>query len=73
MKKKSKFIPIINRIKLYLAVSIAKTITFLVRSLGFGAASVLPGAIARRIEPKLLQFLSQQVKKGVILIAGTNG
>ncbi len=73
MKKKSKFIPIINRIKLYLAVSIAKTITFLVRSLGFGAASVLPGAIARRIEPKLLQLLSQQVKKGVILIAGTNG
>ena len=43
------------------------------RSLRLGAASVLPGAIARRIEPRLLQLLSQQVKSGVILIAGTNG
>nr|WP_199291124.1 Mur ligase family protein [Sphaerospermopsis sp. FACHB-1094] len=56
-----------------LAVSIAKSVTFLVRSLRLGAASVLPGSIARRIEPRLLQLLSQQVKNGVILIAGTNG
>jgi UDP-N-acetylmuramyl tripeptide synthase len=38
-----------------------------------GAASVLPGSLARRIEPRLLQLLTQQVKNGVILIAGTNG
>ncbi|BDI19430.1 hypothetical protein ANSO36C_52320 [Nostoc cf. commune SO-36] len=42
-------------------------------TLRLGAGSVLPGAIARRIEPRLLQLLSQQVKNGVILIAGTNG
>ncbi|MBD2139558.1 Mur ligase family protein [Anabaena sp. FACHB-1237] len=62
-----------NKLRLGLAVSIAKSITFLVRSLNIGAASVLPGAIARKIAPNLLQLLSQQVKNGVILIAGTNG
>ncbi|TAE61932.1 MAG: Mur ligase family protein [Nostocales cyanobacterium] len=68
-----KKIQLIDRVKLGLAVSIAKSVTFLVRSLRLGAASVLPGSIARRIEPQVLQLLSQQVKNGVILIAGTNG
>jgi lipid II isoglutaminyl synthase (glutamine-hydrolysing) len=66
-------IKLIDRVRLGFAVSVAKSVTFLVRSLRLGAASVLPGSIARRIEPRLLQLLSQQVKKGVILIAGTNG
>lgn len=63
----------IDRIKLGLAVSTAKTVTFLVRLFRLGAASVLPGEIARRLQPKLLQLLSFQVKRGVILVAGTNG
>jgi UDP-N-acetylmuramyl tripeptide synthase len=62
-----------DRLRLGFAVSAAKSVTFMVRSLRLGAASVLPGSIARRIEPRLLQLLSQQVKNGVILIAGTNG
>ncbi|WP_193193712.1 MurT ligase domain-containing protein [Nostoc sp. MG11] len=70
MRKKIQFI---DRLRLGLAVSVAKSVTFLVRLLRLGAASVLPGSIARRIEPRLLQLLSQQVKNGVILIAGTNG
>jgi len=68
-----KKIKLIDRLRLGFAVSAAKTVTFGVRSLRLGAASVLPGSIARRIEPRLLQLLSQQVKNGVILIAGTNG
>ncbi len=63
----------IDRLKLGLAVSMAKTVTFLVRLFRLGAASVLPGEIARRLQPKLLQLLSFQVKRGVILVAGTNG
>jgi UDP-N-acetylmuramyl tripeptide synthase len=63
----------IDRLRLGLAVSVAKSVTFVVQSLRLGAASVLPGSIARRIEPRLLQLLSQQVKNGVILVAGTNG
>ncbi len=66
-------IQVIDRVRLGFAVSMAKSVTFLVRSLRLGAASVLPGSIARRIEKRLLELLSQQVKKGVILIAGTNG
>jgi lipid II isoglutaminyl synthase (glutamine-hydrolysing) len=66
-------IKVIDRLRLGFAVSVAKSVTFIVRSLRLGAASVLPGSIARRIAPQLLQLLSQQVKNGVILIAGTNG
>lgn len=66
-------IGLIDRVKLGLAVSVAKSVTFAVRTFRLGAASVLPGSIARKIEPRLLQLLSQQVKNGVILIAGTNG
>ncbi|MFO5494223.1 MAG: MurT ligase domain-containing protein [Cuspidothrix sp.] len=66
-------IRVIDRLRLGFAVSIAKSVTFFVRSLRLGAASVLPGSIARRIEPRILELLSQQVKNGVILIAGTNG
>jgi UDP-N-acetylmuramyl tripeptide synthase len=63
----------IDRLRLGAAVLTAKTVTFMVRSLRLGAASVLPGEIARRLQPKLLQLLSCQVNQGVILIAGTNG
>ncbi len=66
-------IKLVDRLKLGLAVSIAKTVTFGVRLLRLGAASVLPGEISRRIQPNLLQLLSCQVKQGVILVAGTNG
>ncbi|MEH1901956.1 MAG: Mur ligase family protein [Nostoc sp.] len=66
-------IQFIDRLRLGFAVSVAKSVTFIVQFLRLGAASVLPGSIARRIEPRLLQLLSQQVKNGVILIAGTNG
>ncbi|MBD2387635.1 MurT ligase domain-containing protein [Cylindrospermum sp. FACHB-282] len=66
-------IQFIDRLRLGFAVSVAKSVTFLVRSLHLGSASVLPGSIARRIEPRILELLSQQVKNGVILIAGTNG
>jgi UDP-N-acetylmuramyl tripeptide synthase len=66
-------IKLVDRLRLAIAVSVAKSVTFGVRSLRLGAASVLPGEIARRIQPQLLQLLSSQVKRGVILIAGTNG
>jgi len=69
----SKKIELIDRLRLGLAVLTAKTVTFIVRSLRLGAASVLPGEIARWIHPQLLHLLSCQVKQAVILIAGTNG
>ena len=62
-----------EKIRLAIAVATAKTITAFVRWLRLGAASVLPGAIARRLYPQLLPLLWSQVKQGVILVAGTNG
>ncbi len=63
----------VDRLRLGLAVAVAKTVTAGVRLLNLGAASVLPGAIARRFHPKLLSLLCEQVKQGVILVVGTNG
>ena len=59
--------------RLSLAVIIARVITFLVRRLGLGAASVLPGAIALRLYPQLLSVLCNQISQGIILVCGTNG
>lgn len=63
----------VDRIRLGLAVTVAKTVTAVVRLLNLGAASVLPGAIAHRFHSKLLFLLCEQVKQGVILVIGTNG
>lgn len=66
-------IQLIDRLRIGFAVTTAKAVTLGVRWLRLGAASVLPGELARRIQPQILQQLSCQVKRGVILIAGTNG
>lgn len=64
---------LIDRIRLGLAVGIAKTVTQIVKMLKLGAASVLPGEISRRLHPRLLPLLFEQVNYGVILVVGTNG
>lgn len=66
-------ISIINRLRLGVSVGASKTVTSMVRLLRLGAASVLPGEIARRLQPKVLPLLFEQVRRGVILIVGTNG
>ena len=62
-----------ERLRLAVAVAIAKGVTTAVRSLRLGAASVMPGSIAARLQPRALPMLWQQVRQGVILVAGTNG
>ncbi|NES23291.1 MAG: DUF1727 domain-containing protein, partial [Symploca sp. SIO3E6] len=64
---------VINKLRLNLSVGAAKTVTSLVRLFRLGAASVLPGEIARRLQPEILPLLLEQVRRGVILIVGTNG
>lgn len=56
-----------------IAVLTAKTVTAVIRTLKMGAASVLPGTISKRLHPQILALLSQQIKYGVIIVAGTNG
>lgn len=64
---------LLDRARLGLAVALAKTVTAVIRKLGLGAGSVLPGEIANRLHPKLLTLLCEQVREGIILIVGTNG
>ncbi|BAW96255.1 UDP-N-acetylmuramyl tripeptide synthase [[Synechococcus] sp. NIES-970] len=64
---------IFDGLRLAIACSLGKTITGVVRGLKLSAGSVLPGAIARRIFPDILPDLFKQARKGVILVAGTNG
>ena len=64
---------LLDRVRLGLAVGVAKTVTGVVRWLRLGAASVLPGEISRRLHPRLLPLLFEQVSQGVILVVGTNG
>ena len=64
---------LLDRIRLGLAVGVAKVVTQTVRTLKLGAASVLPGEISRRLHPRLLPLLFEQVSQGVILVVGTNG
>ena len=64
---------IFDRLRLGVSVETAKTVTSLVRFFRLGAASVLPGATVRRLQPRVLPLLLQQVRRGTILIVGTNG
>ncbi|MEB3173578.1 MAG: Mur ligase family protein, partial [Cyanobacteriota bacterium] len=63
----------LDRLRLGGAVAVAKSVTAAVKFLRLGAASVLPGEIARRLHPRMLSLLCRQVKGGVILVVGTNG
>jgi UDP-N-acetylmuramyl tripeptide synthase len=64
---------IIDNFRLGLAVATAKIITGIVKVFKLGSASVLPGEIASRFHPQLLNLLSTQLSKGLILVVGTNG
>lgn len=63
----------IDNLRLAAAVMAARAIALAVRLLRRGAGSVLPGSIARKIQPNALALLAAQVKQGAILVAGTNG
>jgi lipid II isoglutaminyl synthase (glutamine-hydrolysing) len=64
---------LLQSIHLGMAAATAKTITRAVKLLKLGAASVLPGSIAKRIYPHILPLLFQQVRQGAIIVVGTNG
>jgi lipid II isoglutaminyl synthase (glutamine-hydrolysing) len=55
-----------------LAIAAGKAAAALARRLRRGGTA-LPGAVARRIQPRLLTELTAQLPRGVVLVAGTNG
>lgn len=59
--------------KLPLAILGGKATGNLIRMLGAGLGSNLPGRVARYIEPAILSRISSQARQGVIAVTGTNG
>ena len=58
---------------LILAILVSKVITKFLRLTKSGGGTALPGLIALKIEPKLVEKLAKQFKKGSIIVTGTNG
>lgn len=56
-----------------IAVICGKLAYWIVRKTGRGSGSVIPGQIARRIDPEILAELSGMVRRKVIAVTGTNG
>ena len=59
--------------KRLLAIWLGKIINFISSMGKFGAGSTWPGHVSLKINPKIISQLTSQLKKGTILIAGTNG
>lgn len=55
------------------AVVAAQMASFLIKKAGLGLGSNLPGRIARKVSPTILQDLAQQSLRGVLAVTGTNG
>jgi UDP-N-acetylmuramyl tripeptide synthase len=56
-----------------LAVLTSKALTTGIRRLGRGGGTALPGLVAHRIDPRLLDKLAARLPAGTIVVAGTNG
>lgn len=55
------------------AVDVAKLLARLSRHGGRGGGTALPGLVAEKVAPGLVRQLGQQIKKGTIVVTGTNG
>jgi UDP-N-acetylmuramyl tripeptide synthase len=56
-----------------LVIVVAKLISFVSKTLGFGAGETWPGEVALRLRPHVAQSLAGALSRGCILVAGTNG
>jgi len=63
----------LNRLRLLLALLATRLITYLIRLLGRGKGSSLPGMIALKIHPDLIREGASRVRLGIIMVTGTNG
>ncbi len=60
-------------LRLAAAVAAARLAGAASRALGRGGGTALPGLVAERIAPDLLERLSAQLPRGAIVVTGTNG
>ncbi|MBE3575015.1 MAG: DUF1727 domain-containing protein [Firmicutes bacterium] len=62
-----------TNLRFVVALILAKLAGFFSRRLGRGGGTTLPGRLALRICPEVLEILASQLSDGVVLITGTNG
>ncbi|MBS0653122.1 MAG: Mur ligase family protein [Verrucomicrobia bacterium] len=60
-------------VRLQLALLSARLAMFFIRLFKLGSGSSFPGRVASVIYPNIFQSLCAQIKKGIILVTGTNG
>jgi UDP-N-acetylmuramyl tripeptide synthase len=60
-------------LRTHLAVIFGNLVYYLSRLLGQGGGTAAPGYYALKIQPDLLNFFNSQLKKGTIVVSGTNG
>ncbi|MDW8145448.1 MAG: MurT ligase domain-containing protein [Roseiflexaceae bacterium] len=60
-------------LRLLLAVAAGKSAGIASRMLRRGGGTTLPGVVAQRIDPQVLQKLTATLPRGVVLVSGTNG
>lgn len=56
-----------------LVIQLAKLVSLLSRLFNLGAGATWPGEIALMLNPEIVSSLALQLKKGIIIVAGTNG
>lgn len=61
------------RIRIIFLSLIGKTISWLSKRLNLGNGSTWPGHIAFKLYPEIFSYFNSQIKKGIVLVAGTNG
>lgn len=61
------------KLRLILAIIVARLAMFMSRLTGRGRGSSLPGKLALRIYPGVLSHFRDQPRKGVVMVTGTNG
>src|SRR3989344_4487871 len=56
----------------FLAISLGKFISFLIKLFNFGGGSAAPGLYGLKLDPNLVKNLVQKIPKNIV-ITGTNG
>lgn len=61
------------KVRLFVAIFSAKLATFLIKLLGKGRGSTLPGSVALKIYPRFIEDVKSRVTRGIVMVTGTNG
>ncbi|MCS7173267.1 MAG: Mur ligase family protein [Armatimonadetes bacterium] len=60
-------------VRLRLAILLARSAAHVSRGLRWGGGTTLPGRLARRISPGIVEILASQLPRGIVAVSGTNG